>query len=580
MTMVEFLQAPPQFLFFTGKGGVGKTSVACATAVDLASQGKRILLVSTDPASNVGQVFGQRIGNAITPIDTVHGLDGLEIDPEAAAEEYRTKALAPVKEFLSDKDLASVTEQLSGSCTTEIASFNEFTALLTDAEVTGTYDHIIFDTAPTGHTVRLLKLPGEWSAFLAKGAGDASCLGPMSGLDRSHSTYDKALKVMADPSATRLVLVARAQTSSLAETSRTLSELNETGISATNLVVNGVLPPGSNDPLAVALRADEASVLEQMPRNLAGLARDTLALRGRDMVGLDALKQLLADSADVAQQSSAVTPEPVDVPLARLVGELATKDHGLVMLMGKGGVGKTTMAGALAVALAHRGKDVLPTTTDPAAHVSWTVEGATNLELARIDPDEATARYREHVMTTKGAGLDDDGRAGLAEDLRSPCTEEVAVFQAFSQAVAQADKRFVIMDTAPTGHTLLLMDATGSYHREVLRNNPELADATPLMRLQDAEQTSIIVVTLPETTPVLEAEGLTRDLARANIRPWAWIVNRSLSSARTNDPLLAQRAHAEQAPMARVRELASRLAVVPQLAQAPVGEGLVSKLSQ
>ncbi|HMQ38952.1 MAG TPA: arsenical pump-driving ATPase, partial [Micropruina sp.] len=467
---MRFLDELPRYVFFTGKGGVGKTSVACATAVDLADRGRRVLLVSTDPASNVGQVFGQPVGDRITPITVVPGLDALEIDPEEAAAQYRDRTLAPVRNFLSAADLAAVTEQLSGACTTEIASFNQFTDLLAGTDVTDGYDHVVFDTAPTGHTIRLLQLPGEWTRFIDDGKGDTSCLGPMSGLEKSRSTYGRALATLADPASTRLVLVARAQHSALTEAARTVDELAEAGVQATHLVVNGVMPSGADsDPLADTIREREQRALADLPPQLAGLAGDHIALRGVDMVGVPALRSLLSVDAAVVDVDQTWTAAAATLPgMDALVAELASADRGLVMCMGKGGVGKTTIASAVALQLVALGKDVHLTTTDPAAHLDTSL-ASDRLRVSSIDPEQATADYRARVMATKGATLDDDGRAALAEDLRSPCTEEVAVFQAFSHAVAEARHRFVVMDTAPTGHTLLLMDATGSYHNEIVR---------------------------------------------------------------------------------------------------------------
>ncbi len=580
--MIDLLDNPPRFLFLTGKGGVGKTSIACASAVELARRGNRVLLVSTDPASNVGQVFDQQIGNAITPVTGVEGLDALEIDPEAAAEEYRQRALAPIRDFLSPKDLADVTEQLSGSCTTEIASFNEFTGFLAGNNTARGYHHIVFDTAPTGHTVRLLKLPGEWTSFLEDGLGDASCLGPLAGLDKTRTMYADALTALADPDVTRLGLVARPQNSSLAEASRTADELAEAGVRATHLVINGILPNETiSDALADAIRAEETAAVSAMPVNLAGLAIDRLPLRSRDVMGLEALTALLSETPDHADASAPpriATTNSSD-SLAATIEQLAAKDHGLIMVVGKGGVGKTTMAAAIAVGLSDRGKDVLLTTTDPAAHLAWTVGEAAPFEVSSIDPAQAVADYRRHVMETKGATLDADGQANLAEDLRSPCTEEVAVFQAFAAAVEQSAHRFVVMDTAPTGHTLLLMDATGSYHREMVRNLPDQASFTPLARLQDPENTSVIVVTLPETTPVLEATGLSADLTRAGIATWGWIVNRALTPTRTISPLLAERINAEQAPIKQVQSKAHRVAVTPYQCTSPVGMDQLRKLA-
>jgi arsenite-transporting ATPase len=574
---MKFLTDPTRFLFFTGKGGVGKTSIACATALHLAEVGRRVLLVSTDPASNVGQVFGQTIGNTISPVTSVPGLDALEIDPEQAAAEYRERIIGPVRGLLPEPEIASITEQLSGSCTTEIASFNEFTALLADPTLVAGYDHVIFDTAPTGHTIRLLKLPGDWTGFLDAGKGDASCLGPLSGLDKQRKLYAGAVDALADASTTRLVLVTRAQASSLAEIARTADELTVTGIRPSHVVINGVLPnnAGANDSLVLAIRDRERAAVADMPAGLAGVPRDFIELKPDNMVGLDALRSLFQCATQVPEDTSAHLREDIGPSLDAMVDELAADGHGLIMCMGKGGVGKTTIAAAIATRLAEKGHDVHLTTTDPAGHLENTVGDAYNLpslSMSRVDPQQALKDYREHVMATKGKGLDDAGRALLAEDLMSPCTEEVAVFRQFSHLVNEARRKFVVMDTAPTGHTLLLMDAAGSYHREITRNMPEGAHyTTPLMRLQDPEYTKILLVTLPETTPVLEASILEDDLKRADIQPWAWVINQSLAAASTTSPLLRHRASQEQGPVESVRARANRLAIVPLLQEEPTG---------
>ncbi|MBC7443726.1 MAG: arsenical pump-driving ATPase [Ramlibacter sp.] len=593
MTTLRFLDQAPRFLFFTGKGGVGKTSIACASAVRLAEDGASVLLVSTDPASNVGQVFGVSIGNTVTPIDAVPGLSSLEIDPEQAARQYRERIVGPVRGLLPPAEVASIEEQLSGACTTEIASFNEFTDLLTDAAWTAAYDHIIFDTAPTGHTIRLLQLPGSWTDFLTEGTGDASCLGPLSGLEKQRAVYAEAVAALADPRRTRLVLVARAQTSTLTEAARTHSELAGIGMERQYLVVNGILPEGDGDgdgnggeaaadPLFAAIRAREQQALAEMPDALKASPTDYVALKSTNMVGLTALRSLLEPEDLPAEarggDADLATTVPV-APLSALVEEIAAGGHGLVMLMGKGGVGKTTLAASVAVALAARGLPVHLTTTDPAAHLTETLAGGegslglSSLEVSRIDPAAEVQRYTDTVLRTKGAHLDEQGLAMLREDLRSPCTEEIAVFQAFSRVIREAKHAFVVMDTAPTGHTLLLLDATGSYHREIQRQlGGTVHLTTPMMKLQDPEQTKVILVTLAETTPVLEAGELQADLERAGITPWAWIVNNSLAAAAPTSPLLLARARNELPEIEHVREKrAPRLAVVPMLAAEPVG---------
>ncbi len=578
---MKFLENPPRFLFFTGKGGVGKTSIACASAIQLAEAGKQVLLVSTDPASNVGQVFGITIGNNITAIPAVPNLAALEIDPQAAAQLYRDKIVGPVRGLLPEAVVKGIEEQLSGACTTEIAAFDEFTALLIDSPLTAEYDHIVFDTAPTGHTIRLLQLPGAWSGFLEEGKGDASCLGPLAGLEKQREQYKAAVDALADAEKTRLILVARAQQSTLREVARTHEELASIGLKQQYLVINALLPKteAETDALAAAIYKREQAALHNIPEVLKALPQDMVVLKAFDLVGLDALRQLLKNTPWHPQKTINTTLVLDKPSLSKLVDNIAADGHGLIMLMGKGGVGKTTIAAAVAVELAHRGLSVHLTTSDPAAHLSETLSGTLNgvldkLTVSRIDPHAETERYRQHVLETKGALLDAQGRALLEEDLRSPCTEEIAVFQAFSRIIREAGKKFVVMDTAPTGHTLLLLDATGAYHREVSRQmgNTSLHFTTPMMQLQNQQQTKVLIVTLAEKTPVLEAANLQADLRRAGIEPWAWVINNSIAATFTSSQLLHQRALNELTEIDTVAtKHAKRYAIVPMLKDEPIG---------
>lgn len=574
---MKFLAEPPRFLFFTGKGGVGKTSIACATAISLAESGKRVLLVSTDPASNVGQVFGVTIANQITAVPAVASLSALEIDPLDAAQKYRDRLVGPVRGLLPDAVVRSIEEQLSGACTTEIAAFDEFTALLTDTALTADFDHIIFDTAPTGHTIRMLQLPGAWSGFLETGKGDSSCLGPLAGLQKQRDQYKAAVDALADPERTRLILVARAQQAALHEVARTSEELAAIGIARQYLVINGVFPSheADGDPLASALVVREQAALSALPLQLKRLPTDEIPLKPFNLVGLDALHQLFSgEMFSLAEETTELVSCPAP-PLSSLVDALAADGHGLVMFMGKGGVGKTTLAAAFAVELARRGLPVHLSTSDPAAHLAETLtETVENLTVSRIDPEAETERYRREVLNSKGAALDAEGRALLEEDLRSPCTEEIAVFQAFSRIISEANQKFVVMDTAPTGHTLLLLDATGAYHREFARQTRSdgLTEVTPMMQMQNPALTKVLLVTLAETTPVLEAANLQQELRRAGIEPWAWIINNSVAAASTNSKLLRQRAQNELKEIEAVaHHHATRYAVVPLLKDEPTG---------
>ena len=565
-------QVATRYLFFTGKGGVGKTSLSCAVALSLADDGKRVLLVSTDPASNLDEMLGVALSDQPMPVPDAPGLFAMNIDPDKAAEDYRLRVLDQMGPEATNEDRATVREQLSGACTIEIAAFDEFVGLLA-GDAAG-FDHVIFDTAPTGHTLRLLSLPRAWTGFLKGNDRGASCLGPHSGLKMQEERFKIALATLSDPAQTSIVLVTRADRGAVREAARTSGELRVLGLGNQRLVINGVFHASDQgDAVAAGLARDHAAVIAGLPENLAALPRDEVALRSFDMVGLPALRALFRDEVPVA--AAVVTAGIEGAGLDAMVDELAQAGRGLIMVMGKGGVGKTTVAAAVAVGLVKRGHKVHLTTTDPAAHVSLVVDGNLDgLTVDRIDPVTETARYVEKVLATKGRDLDEADRALMREDLASPCTEEVAVFHAFSRIVAEARVAFVVMDTAPTGHTLLLLDATGAYHRQMTQDIGQVQGriVTPLMRLQDPDYTKVILVALPETTPVSEAASLQDDLRRAKIEPWGWVVNRSLARTGTTDPLLQRRIMGEATQIARIRDgLARRMYLVPFLAEPPVG---------
>ncbi len=570
--------SPTRHLFFTGKGGVGKTALSCAAAISLADRGKRVLLVSTDPASNLDEMLGVALGNQPTAVPGVANLSAMNIDPEAAAEAYRVRVIAPYEGVKTAEEVRTIREQLSGACTTEIAAFDQFAGLLSGADLGSRFDHVIFDTAPTGHTLRLLQLPRAWTTFLESNEHGVSCLGPHSGLTMQHDRFAAAMSALMDAKLTTVVLVARPNVGALREADRTAGELRALGVDNQILVVNAVFhAQDRTDRVALAFERRCAAATGSMPTSLRTLPQHEVPLKSFNMVGLPALRALLDDGAPLPPAADTAEAPRVELPsLTSLVDDLEGKGFGLVMVMGKGGVGKTTVAAAVAVELASRGFSVHLSTTDPAAHVAATVAGAVeHLEVSRIDPVVETQAYISKVIDRKGANLDAEGRALLEEDLRSPCTEEVAVFHAFSKLVAQARSGFVVLDTAPTGHTLLLLDATGSYHRDVMRGlTPDEAKRlkTPLMRLQDPEYTKILLVTLPEITPVSEAGHLQEDLRRAKIEPYAWVVNASLATSGTRDPMLRNRIPAELKQIARIgHDFARRVAIVPWMAEEPVG---------
>ena len=532
-----------RYLFFTGKGGVGKTSLACATALALVEQGKKVLLVSTDPASNLDEVFGLKLTAEPQALPDVAGLWVCNLDPHAAAAAYREKVVGPYRGVLPPAVIRNMEEQFSGACTTELATFNEFVALMTDDQKAEGYDHIVFDTAPTGHTLRLLSLPGAWSGYLNTTTAEASCLGPLAGLQEQREDYALALGRLGDAAQTAVVLVAR-------------HELGEMGISNIELLINGVLGQHSQDPTAMALRALQQEQIKDEPGH-------QVPLLPVNLVGLQALRALL-HPPQIPDQAPQLPPIPAQLGnLDQLAAQLLERGKGVVMTMGKGGVGKTTVARELAKKLAAHGCKVRLTTTDPAGDLVEQVEGL--LRVDRIDPAREIERYTAEVLSKAAPNLDEEGLALLKEDLRSPCTEEIAVFRAFAEAVQEGKDSYVIIDTAPTGHTILLMDASEAYHREVSRNQQGSPESVLqlLPRLRDPEYTRIVLVTLAEPTPVHEAQSLQNELRRANIEPYAWVINRSLLAAGTGDPILASRAIHEAFCLEEVLKLSTRAYIEP-----------------
>ena len=583
---MNYLATPTRNLFFTGKGGVGKTSLACATAVRLADAGKKVLLVSTDPASNLDEVLGTPLGNHPATIPAVSGLSAMNLDPEKAAAEYRERMVAPYRSLLPAAAVTSMEEQFSGSCTLEIAAFDEFSRLLGDAKATVLFDHVIFDTAPTGHTLRLLTLPSAWSGFMAQNTTGTSCLGPLAGLQPQQQLYRDTVGALSDPAITTLVLVTRPEVAAFREAARTSVELAALGVRNQHLVVNGVFQASdSADRVAVAMQQRGAIALAAIPAEIRDLPRSLIPLSTGGVLGIEALRAFGIGPLSVnGHHASSQLDFRMPSPLGSLMDGLAAPGHGVILAMGKGGMGKTTVAAAVAVALADRGFRVHLSTTDPAAHLAATIasDALPNLSVSRIDPATETARYSAEVMHTAGAGLDDQGLALLAEDLRSPCTEEIAVFRAFAEAVAEGTDRFVVLDTAPTGHTILLLDAALAYHREVTRQSSQMPESVVqlLPRLRDPHFSRVLIVTLPEATPVHEAVQLQRDLRRAEIEPYAWIINQSLLPLKVSDHiLLARQCHEAQFIREVIVEHAQRTAIIPWQIDLPVGYDAMKRLA-
>ncbi len=576
---MKFLENPTRNFFFTGKGGVGKTSMACATAVQLADRGLRVLLVSTDPASNLDEVLGTPLDSHPKPIESVPNLFAMNLDPEASAREYRERMVGPYRGVLPDAAVKSMEEQFSGSCTLEIAAFDEFSRLLGDKDATKEFDHVVFDTAPTGHTLRLLTLPSAWSGFMETNTTGTSCLGPLAGLQAQQRVYQQTVKALSDPKTTTLILVTHPRSSALREAARTSVELKKLGVENQRLIINGVfITDTPSDAIAVKMQSRGQAAIESMPAEINSLERTTIPLAAAGLMGIDALRNAGHEAKIAEVDRIEATTADVSIPegLDSLIDDLASVGHGVILAMGKGGVGKTTVASAVAVALAERGFTVHLSTTDPAAHLAATfaADELAGLTVGRIDPAQETADYTTDVMQTAGAELDADGKSLLQEDLRSPCTEEIAVFRAFARTVSEGVDGFVVLDTAPTGHTILLLDSALAYHREVTRQTHQMPESVEqlLPRLRDPNFTRVLIVTLPAATPVHEAAQLQEDLRRAEIEPYAWVINECLAPLDIHDPILCQRKQHEFAFIDEVRNsLAKRVVLIPWQSEPPTG---------
>lgn len=546
-----------KYLFFTGKGGVGKTSIACAVAVGLADQGKKILLISTDPASNLQDVFNQEINGHGSTISEVDRLTVVNLDPEQAASEYRESVVAPYRGKLPESVIRNMEEQLSGSCTVEIAAFNEFSDFITDAKKEEEYDHIIFDTAPTGHTLRMLQLPSAWSTFISESTHGASCLGQLSGLEKRKEIYKQAVKCLSDSKATRLVLVSRPDSAPLKEAARSSHELQLLGINNQILIINGVLEETDEaDDISKQLSERQRSALTGMPEELKIYPQYSVPLRSYNLSNIGNIRRMLNE--DHLSEKKGYEPLKNEKGMEDLVKDLYETGKRVIFTMGKGGVGKTTLATNIAMGLSAKGAKVHLTTTDPANHLNYKMAISAGISVSKIDEAEVLEAYKNEVRAKARAnGMSEADMEYIEEDLRSPCTQEIAVFKAFADIVEKADQEVVVIDTAPTGHTLLLLDATESYHREVERTQGEVSGAVKnlLPRLRNAEETEVVIITLPEATPVFEAERLQKDLQRAGIHNKWWVVNSCLSLTDTKNLFLRSKAAGELNWIKRVKEL-------------------------
>ena len=587
--MKNLLSKIPQFLFFTGKGGVGKTSMSCAISVALADEGKKVLLISTDPASNLDEVLNTELSSTPKAVNDVNNLFAMNINPVVAANEYKEKMVGPYRGVLPPEAIEQMEEQLSGACTVEIAGFNEFSKYVGDEDIVSSYDHIILDTAPTGHTLRLLALPSAWNDFIADNQTGSSCLGPVSGLAEYKKLYDNVVENLKDEEKTLLILVSRAEKLSLLEASNASDELKQQGMKNQHLVINGVFQSSDEDEIskAFSLKSDEA--ISSIPSNLQALENTKIGFYPNGVVGVESLRSIVDE--EIASEFEGVKEalsSALEISLNginswdNLIKSFEDDKNGLIMTMGKGGVGKTTIASMIASTLAKRGHKVTLSTTDPAAHLEYIQQDNENLVIEKIDPKVETKRHVDDVISKNVNKLSADDMALLKEELSSPCIEEIAIFEAFAKTVAKAKDRFVVLDTAPTGHTLLLLDASSAYHKEVLKTaNDDMSDelTSLIPRIKDKKFTKILLVALAEATPTHEAKDLQSDLNRADISPYAWVVNRSFALTKSSNNLLCQKGLNELKYINEIKnDLSSNLVISPWIPDEINNEKSLNKL--
>lgn len=604
------------FIFFSGKGGVGKTSMACAAAVRHADEGKRTLIVTTDPASNLADVFEQPIGHQITPIDGVPGLWAMEIDPDRATEEYVDRAMAPIRAAFPPPMVQVMEEQMSGPCTAEVAAFDRFTDFLDVPAQNGqAFDVVIFDTAPTGHTLRLLELPAEWSRSIdaaARGSGQ-TCIGPAAAIQDARAKYERTLALMRDPAQTTFIFVLQPETMAIKETQRATAELGKLGIHTHELIVNGIIPTEETaNPLFTARAEMQAGYLQQIENELPLPAR-RMPLLPDEIKGLGRLRevgQMLFDGTGGNITLPAAPPAASDAPVtaslkAILPRILPNGRSRSVFFAGKGGVGKTVSSCVTAVWLARQGFRTLLLTTDPAAHLgdvlgipvgveAAPVAGVPHLWAANVDPKSAAEAYKTRILDdARQRGRPPEAIKVMAEELNSPCTEEIAAFDQFIDYASQNDWDVIVFDTAPTGHTLRLLELPVDWSKQLdvkvfASVDSAVADDVAKQRfgqvidmMRDPEQSTFAFVMYPESTPIIEAYRAAQELRTVGVEPGLVVANFVIPPEQATTPFSRARRAMQEKYLAEIAErFGVPILTVPLLPREVEGLELLTELGE
>jgi arsenite/tail-anchored protein-transporting ATPase len=605
------------FLFFSGKGGVGKTSMACATAVRYADEGKRTLIVTTDPASNLADVFEQPIGHKTTPIEDAPNLWAMEIDPDRATEEYKDRALAPIRAAFPPQIVKVMEEQMSGPCTSEVAAFDRFTDFLdAPAQNGNSFEVVIFDTAPTGHTLRLLELPAEWSRSIdtASAGSGQTCIGPAAAIQDAKHKYERALATMRDRAQTTFIFVLHPEAIAIKETQRAAAELGKLDIHTHQLIVNGIIPPEEKaNPLFAARAEMQTRYLKQIETELPLPTRRMVLLPGeiKGVARLREVARMFFDGVNefVTDQPASGAPdvrvEPRSSASQLLPRVMPNGSRRTLFFAGKGGVGKTAASCITAVWLARQGLHTLLLTTDPAAHIGDVlgepvgddvapVEGVPNLWAVKIDPKAAAETYKARILDdARQRGRPPEAIKVMTEELDSPCTEEMAAFDKFIDYASQEGWQAVVFDTAPTGHTLRLLELPMDWSKQIdvkvfASVDTTAADDVAKQRfaqvidtMRDPTHSTFAFVMYPEATPIIEAYRASEELRTVGIEPGLVVANFVIPPEQATTPFTRARRAMQEKYLA---EIAQRFPVplvqIPLLPREVKGIEMLTELGQ
>lgn len=603
-----------KYIFFSGKGGVGKTTMACATAVHYANEGKKTLIVTTDPASNLADVFETEIGHKITPL--LKNLWGMEIDPDKATEEYRERILAPMRAVMPESVMTVLEEQFNSPCTTEIASFDRFVDFMV-AEKEGKgehYDIVIFDTAPTGHTIRLLELPVDWSKHIeesAKGSGN-TCIGPVASIQENKAKYDEATRLLADAERTTFIFVLQPEETSVYETKRSSAELKTIGVKNIELIINGILPeevcehPFFRSRFEMQLRYIKI-IESDFPVKIRKMYQRDGEIKGverllnieKDLFNNSDIQTYTVGNGDLLKvEFDKFVPDSIDEIIAPN-GKTKT-----IFFTGKGGVGKTVISVITAFKFAKEGYKTLLLTTDPASHIGEVleqkitdkiqkVEGVNNLWSVIVDQEKATEEYKLRILEDAKQKYSEDMLIAIKEELESPCTEEMAAFDKFMSYVESDDYDYVIFDTAPTGHTLRLLELPFDYSDQVslmVTTNEKSLEAKSvtqkrfekvIARMKNPEQSIFSFVVYPESTPVIEAYRAMLDLKSAGIQTQFVVANQVLEPEYCTNEFFIKRRKMQEKYLNEIKERFQLPVIVMPLLESEIkGLDMIKKASE